>query len=261
MTSSPSVKTLPIGRSYFGQPLELTTLGAGPGVLLFCGPFSGDRFSSDLLALFFSALHASAASGRRFFRTDLSLLLSLRRLSFLMNPNPDAPLIRASLPHDSSPIFSRPRALLGAAPPSSWRANGRGVDPSLNFSFRFSRTSTSPSPGGFGGDYPESEPESVSFVSCARSVPLRLALFFEQGDGISFPDLSPSSFPGGDVLFSAALRLSPLPCRVVQMPGSPEGWLSFALSVPAMRVGASSFSTPERAFEALTPFLGAMLTV
>lgn len=72
-------------------------------------------------------------------------------------------------------------------PSSEWRANINGVDLSYNYDAGWKKICPKPAPSKYGGEYPESEPETSAVVKFTRAVGFDMALELgTAGEGIYY---------------------------------------------------------------------------
>jgi Predicted carboxypeptidase len=182
-----------IGESLLGREIIALEMGNihPEKAVLYCGGIHGREWVTTLLLMYFAEeLLAGCAGGRRMCDMDVRRMLDSRGLVIVPALNPDGIEISVS---------GEPPAVLlcgGSLNPESlgrWKANARGVDINRNFDsgwdeMRLSaleRGITGPSPEGWTGSFPESEPETRAIVALCEEKRFRhLIAFHSQGEVI-----------------------------------------------------------------------------
>lgn len=188
-----SVNRRVLGKSLCGRPIDLLQLGAGNDPVLLCGAFHGMEWLTSLLLLRFTAQMAAALETGALI-SDISLGGFLRRRGVVVIPcvNPDG--VEISL-HGSAAAGEYRELVYNASQgdTSQWQANARGVDLNHNFNAGWESLHAlereqgihCPAPTRYGGEYPESEPETKLLCDFCRGQYFRHALaFHSQGEEI-----------------------------------------------------------------------------
>lgn len=249
-------KRLVYGHSFWGAPVVFEKLGSGRTTLLFSGDFAGDPKSAGVIErfcddLYFCGREDLAPVGK----IGIGRLLLVRSVFLVPCPNPDALLIKAGGPGEESPFLPRVKRLLANRPAVLWSANGRGVDVGRNFNYRFAAYKEGAvkeaAPFGYGGSFPESEPESSSFASFARRIAPRLFVHLVHGaDGLFFDS-------GNRALAGICARYAPFEKKEANLSATPEGWLFEELNCAYLRISCG-FEEEERTYRLLRPLLFAL---
>ena len=189
----PFVRVESVGKSVLGKELLSFSVGKGEESVLLCGAFHGaEALTATLLLMFaeklFSALDCDGeVAGIRARRA-----LFDRKIVILPMVNPDGCDISVTERADCGPFSERVR-LLSRGDLSHWSANVRGVDLNHNFDAGWDRLReleiksgiVGPAPSRYGGERPESEPETAALVSlCERENFCHVAAFHSQGEEI-----------------------------------------------------------------------------
>ena len=244
------------GYSFWGQPIFYEKVGMGDTCLLFAGDFSSNAQCEGVLERFLRDL---SNCGKKDLapvgRVGMGRLLLVRSLVFLPCPNPDAGLVKTGgLPPDS-PFYPRIKRLLAGHPAILWSANGRGVDVGRNFNYRFAaykeQAVTEPAPFGYGGCFPESEPESAAFASFSRRLSPRLFVHLTHGVGALSYEQKDRGLEG------LCARYAPFERRETDLSATPEGWLHQELGCAYLRISCG-FEEEETTYRLLRPLLFAL---
>ncbi len=243
------------GRSFWGEGIIARRLGQGRTGVLFAGSLDGDHLAQEVLELFEGELSKMAAENAFWGRLSLSALLEMRFVCFLPRPNPDALRIKSGRISTDDPFYAGVQSMCGKLPMPLWSANGRGVDLSRNFNYRFdeyrTRCPCRVAPFGYCGAYPESEPESAAFARLARS--LRPRLFVHLTGGRNTLQYS----EGNGALHGICIRYAPYDREEGDLSASAEGWISQELGCAYLRIGAA-FEGAQRSYALLRPLLFAL---
>jgi len=162
-------------RSILGSEIPVFTLGNGKKAVVYVGGIGGTEALLSLVLLdFIKDYHGQYERGGRVFDTGVPFLFSERRIIVVPMLNPDGVSYTAKGVSPHNPICDRVLKMNGGEDFSSWQANARGVDLAYNFNAGFGGGKVcgneigSGAPEGFGGEYPESEPESAALCRLLR---------------------------------------------------------------------------------------------
>ena len=150
---------LSVGRSAFGRHIVALRVGDGKGILLFGGSHAREWCTVPVVL----------AAYRRYLAAWQASRGDLPGADFLPMVNPDGvELARRGL--KSAPPIVRPylARINGGEDFSLWKANGRGVDPNVNFDAGWGKGKGNvfaPSPASYVGLYPSSERETTALVN------------------------------------------------------------------------------------------------
>ena len=182
-----------IGESRCSRPIDMLCIGNRRKQVLFAASFHGMEWITTMLMFrFLDEVCESVKNGTSLGGVRLGTLLNQRGLAVVPCVNPDGVEIQL---HGADTAGSY-RDLVQEASggnTSRWQANAAGVDLNHNFSADWDdlhrrekeQGICAPSPTRFGGDYPESEPESRSLASYCRAGNISHALaFHSQGEEI-----------------------------------------------------------------------------
>lgn len=186
-----------IGESILGCPITLIRLGHGKNASIFVGAHHSAEAITSLLLMKFTedVLGNEQTSSHRLAGFDVRQILAHRSLYIVPMLNPDGVAIRR-FGADAAGIFKkRVLAMNGNHNFSLWQANARGVDLNHNYDAEFEKCKKaeralgifSGGPTRYGGEYPESEPETRALVSLTRMLMpnLKIALALHtQGEEI-----------------------------------------------------------------------------
>lgn len=192
------IKTTAIGCSLLGREIYALHIGNQQRKVLYCGGVHGREWITSLLLMYFTEELLSAyRSGRRICDMDINKLLSTGGLTVIPALNPDGidislhggdiPGLRAFLSEElTERVTDRDYSC-------RWKANARGVDLNRNFdsgwdemrSIAMERGITGPSPDGWTGEYPVSEPETQAVTAfCEKEKFRHLIAFHSAGEEI-----------------------------------------------------------------------------
>ena len=184
-----------IGESLCARPLDLLSVGNRRSSVLFAAAFHGMEWITSLIMLKFLDTLCSAVKGSSMlYGISPSALLNRRGFAVIPCVNPDGVEIQI---HGST-AAGEYRTLVDKACSGDtvhWQANARGVDINHNFDADWETLHElekasgicSPSPTRWGGQYPESEPESRAVASLCRAGRFSHALaFHSQGEEIYY---------------------------------------------------------------------------
>lgn len=174
-----AARTDVLGRSVLGREIPIVRLGTGQRSVLYVGGVYGTDAAISLVLLDFVQDYLSCLS-RRMTQYSYPLEQLFRERSIYIVPmlNPDGVCYVREGVRADNPLYDRVCAMKGKNKEfDAWRANARGVDLSCNFSVGFlegkraerARGVVSGAAQGFGGEYPESEPETSALCRMIRS--------------------------------------------------------------------------------------------
>ena len=174
------VKKTVLTRSILGTDIPLLEIGEGEQTVLYVGAHHGsESITAALLCDFLSELVRRAESRESVSGVSVTYLLSHRKLLVVPMLNPDGVEYAVNGVTEDNPLFDRVHAMNGEAGDdfSHWQANARGVDLNHNYdagfvahkSIEHRRGLLGGAPGGFSGEYPESEPESAALARLIRA--------------------------------------------------------------------------------------------
>lgn len=182
-----------IGESRCKRPIDILYLGNRKKQVLFAGAFHGMEWITSLILLkFLNELCFSVMTGKTMYGINMEVMLNQRGLAVVPCVNPDGVEIQIhgaesageyeSLVEETSKGNTR-----------KWQANAAGVDINHNFAANWDSLKKleiengikEPSMTRYGGEFPESEPESRAIASYCRAGNISHALaFHSQGEEI-----------------------------------------------------------------------------
>lgn len=183
-----------LGKSVLGRSVFVLQLGEPRERVLYASGFRGTDWGSTLLLLSFAkALCQALDTGTRISDIDVRRALLGRGVLFVPCVNPDGMEIAIHGPAAARELAGCVDGLEGDT--SAWQANARGVDLNHNFDagwyilrqLESLAGINNPGPCRFGGDAPESEPETRLLTGLCRRIKLRHAVAFSgTGETISW---------------------------------------------------------------------------
>ena len=168
-----------IGTSILGRGLLYLRLGHGKSASLFVGAHHGmEHITSNLLIKFIEDALACERSGARIAGGfDVRYILAHRSVYVIPMLNPDGVEIETGGAETAGLLRERLLAMNGGNHNFvSWQANARGVDLNHNYDAGFAECRKlehehgiySGGPTRYGGEYPESEPETAALCRLTR---------------------------------------------------------------------------------------------
>lgn len=183
----PKIQKTMVGKSILGKEINAYIFGEGRRRVAYFGTHhASESITCNLLFTFIDKFSSRLLSGGRE-EGDL-----YRMFTYVIVPllNPDGTEI-ALHGADSSPLAEREKRMLEESH-GPWQANARGVDLNHNYDYRFFEYKRIERDRGitngatlFGGEYPESEPETKAAARLVRaSSPSGILSFHSQGEEI-----------------------------------------------------------------------------
>ena len=190
-----SITVADCGKSVLGKTIFGLVIGEGSENILYVGGTHGLEWITSLLLLRFTENLAEAYENNGcicgFNVTDI---LKNKRLIIIPELNPDG--IDISLTgEEGCGIYKQQNIAICNGDFSGWSANARGVDINHNFNADWytlrekeeKNNIFGPSPGRYGGRYPESEPETKAITRLCRNIDISLLVtFHSQGEEIYY---------------------------------------------------------------------------
>lgn len=184
-----------IARSILSKPIEAHIVGEGKNtVAIFAAHHALESITSNLAYLMIDLL-LSGMKKQVVNTVDCKLLLSKYKFIIVPCVNPDGVEMRMN-GYGTSPLKERQMRMSGGDL-STWQANARGVDLNHNYDSGFfeyaafmQRSGIDAGPTLYGGEYPESEPETRGVANLIRVIsPVAVLSLHSQGEEIySYPD-------------------------------------------------------------------------
>ncbi len=266
----PEIKIGMIGRSILGRPITLIKLGHGKSASLFVGAHHGaEAITSLFLMKFIEDISESArTSSHHLMGFDTKQLLTHRSIYIVPMLNPDGVAIQHDGAGAAGILRERVLAMNGNHNFSLWQANARGVDLNHNYDAEFEKCKKaeqtlgiySGGPTRYGGDRPESEPESHSLAQLTRMlVPnLKLAIALHtQGEEIYW-DFCGSAPKNAKMLSECFARVSGYAVASPPKEASYGGYKDFVIrefGIPAFTIecGRGKNPLPPSDFDCIYP--------
>ena len=209
----PALRVRTAGRSLLGRPIYALEIGRSANPLLIAAGTHGQEWLTCLLALRFAEmlLRAQEENGPLWLAESRSVTRSVLIVPCV---NPDGTEIALRGPAAAGDNAALVASLLTGST-DDWNANARGVDINHNFDANWEALRqleiesgiTGPAPRRYGGEAPESEPETQAMVAlCNARLPRMLLALHSQGREIywRYGDTLPPDSRVLAELFSAA---------------------------------------------------------
>ncbi|WRS27504.1 M14 family metallocarboxypeptidase [Oscillospiraceae bacterium MB08-C2-2] len=193
--SHKSLKVFPIGKSVLGRDITALSVGNPMNAVLFVGSTHGMEWITTLLLLkFCEKLLQSLEKGGEL--AEINVAKALRQRSLVIVPclNPDGVEISLTGSQSAGELADFVESISGGDT-LPWQANSRGVDINHNFDAGWTVLQemeradgiTGPAPTRFGGEHPNSEPETQAITTfCMTYQPRSLYSFHSQGEEIYY---------------------------------------------------------------------------
>ncbi|MBR5496015.1 MAG: M14 family metallocarboxypeptidase [Oscillospiraceae bacterium] len=191
----PCIKLFTIGKSVLGRKIYAIGIGNLKNAVLFTGSTHGSEWlTTSLLLLFAENLSKKVCQGERFMETDVCSLLCKNGVIIVPMLNPDGVEIALggaqTARHRENAVASMLQNAQGV-----WQANANGVDLNHNFDagwhllkqMEIDQGITCPRETRFGGNAPNSEPETRAIVKATIAFsPKIVVAFHSQGEEIFY---------------------------------------------------------------------------
>ncbi len=183
-----------LGRTLLGREIPMLLLGEGKRTVVYVAGLHGDDLAGcDALVGFAEDYLAALSRRATVFSTPMEYLFEERCICVVPMLNPDGVMYAKEGLDQENPLRERVLAMSGGTELSHWRANARGVDLAHNFAAGFltqkrregAQGIFNGCAAGYGGEHPESEPESAAlarFLHAEREELLGV-LCFQRGTG------------------------------------------------------------------------------
>lgn len=172
-----------IGKSVCGRGIDVLHIGNTKNRVLYCGGFHGSEYLTVLALLrFLEECAESMKHDRKIGGHNVGDFLKIRGLTVIPCVNPDG--VEIALHGSEAAMKYQPLVEGAAENTEKWQANARGVDINHNFDAgwhelkkrEISRKINEPAPTRFGGNCPESEPETRALTRLCRNTDFERAL-------------------------------------------------------------------------------------
>ena len=164
-------------RSIMGREIPLITVGQGARAVLYVGGHHGTEGATTAILLDF-ILDCIRQRERHstVFEYSIDYLFEKRKLYIVPMLNPDGAEYVSGGVDSENPLYRRLLTMNEGEDFSSWQANARGVDLEYNYATGFLEHRQEAAragilngaPHGYGGEYPESEPETAALCRFLR---------------------------------------------------------------------------------------------
>jgi len=233
-----------IGKSILGVPIPCIRIGHGKECSLFVGAHHGmEHITSNLLLKFARDLSAEPPKERTVFIIPML--------------NPDGCMIATGGVGAEHPLYETLIKMNGCNDLSHWQANARGVDLNHNYDAGFDKCKkrerqlgiTSPGPTRYGGENPESEPESAALCALTRIIAPRLKVavaLHTQGEEIYY-DYNEKVPRGAKSLaehFAAVSGYTLSKPEAAASHGGYKDWVIDAFDIPAFTIECGRGENP-----------------
>ena len=189
----PFISISSIGKSVYGREIPAVKIGRSNEYVLYCGAFHGtERITATLLLMFIEELCEAILRHGEISNIDAVKAMYGRGVIIVPMVNPDGCEISLKGPSSCGTYSGRISRICGGKY-EGWNANLRGVDINHNFDADWLNLREAekqkgifgPSARQFGGNKPQSEPETIALVDLCRFVRIRHAVaFHSQGEVI-----------------------------------------------------------------------------
>lgn len=182
-----------IGESRCARPIDLLCVGNRQKQVLLAGAFHGMEWITSLLLLkFVDELCFAVMTGQSICGVKIGAILNQRGLAVIPCVNPDGVEIQINGLKSAGNYEKLVEKACGGDT-AKWQSNAAGVDINHNFAANWEKLKKLelannirfPSPTRYGGEFPESEPETRTIASYCRAGNITHALaFHSQGEEI-----------------------------------------------------------------------------
>ncbi len=191
----PALKIATCGKTLLNREIYSLVMGEGEKNILFVGGTHGLEWITSLVLLrFCEELMQKSEKGESVCGFDVKSILSHRRLIIIPELNPDG--IEISLNGESAcGEYRKKNCEVCDNDFSGWSANARGVDINHNFNadwyalrdYETASGINGAAPRRFGGEYPESEPETIAVTRICRNINIDMLItLHSQGEEIYY---------------------------------------------------------------------------
>lgn len=177
------IKHFYAGKSVCGRYIDVLHIGNTKNRVLYCGGFHGSEYLTILALLKFAEECAEAMQAQKSIGVyNLEEQLKIRGITIVPCVNPDG--VEIALNGSGAALKYKGLVDKVSDNTSKWQANARGVDINHNFDAgwcelkqrELDQNIKSPAPTRFGGNRPESEPETKALTSLCRRTEFERAI-------------------------------------------------------------------------------------
>ena len=210
------IELFTIGKSVLGRDIYAAKIGVSSDQILYSGAIHGsERLTATTLMLFLELFSMSLKVNADYSLSSARNALFGKSVVIVPISNPDGYEIARGGAATAGNMADSVRTIAGDTDLKYWNANVRGIDLNHNFDAGFEQMKkieqadgiTEPSPRRYGGEYPESEPESKALADyCRENDVVELLSIHSQGEEIywQFGDNTPAKSYRLARLFSTA---------------------------------------------------------
>ncbi|MDO5396447.1 MAG: M14 family metallocarboxypeptidase [bacterium] len=183
------IESFSIGESIMEKPIPCLRIGKGSRKILLAGAFHGLEYLTAAFLIKFTSDYAAHILGNTsFFGYDTAEIHKNTSVYLVPMVNPDGVDIAVNGIDITNPHH---RALISMTGIHSfnlvWQSNARGVDLNHNYDAKWSMVVEECAPTKYGGEYPESEPETRAVTNLIRNTDFdTLLAFHSQGREIYY---------------------------------------------------------------------------
>ena len=210
------IELFSIGKSVLGRDIYAAKIGVAERQVLYSGAIHGSEWlTATTLMLFLEQYAAALSNDSNYSLSSARNALFGKSIVVVPISNPDGYEIARGGAATAGNMAESVRQIAGNTDLKYWNANVRGVDLNHNFDAGFEQMKqieqadgiTGPSPRRYGGEKPESEPESFALAEyCRNNYVAELLSIHSQGEEIywQFGDNTPEKSYRLAQLFSTA---------------------------------------------------------
>ncbi len=212
-----------IGESTEGRTISCIRIGSGKRILFINGAHHGlESLTSALIMRFLKSCLCALKSDGMMFGHNIRALCKRTSLYAVPMVNPDGVEMAAHGPDFTNPFHRdiiRRSGIFDFA--GIWQANVRGVDINHNYDAEWQSIKKAPSPTRWGGEYPESEPETRAVTALVRSIQCDMLIAFHSQGREIYYDFNGAAAPRSEEIGEKLAKASGYKLSV------PEGYASF----------------------------------
>lgn len=249
------VNTGVIGRSVLNRPIDYYTIGNKPEKIFLCGGVHGmEWITSQILYMFIINISYSIINHKPILNEKLWEYFTEKSLVIVPCANPDGVEISINGSQSAKSLSSFVDKI-GCGDTLHWQSNALGIDINHNFNAGWGTVKekeiasgiTSPAKTRYGGEQPESQPETIALTEFCRNNRISTAVaFHSQGEEIywDYGENTPLQS------FAIANRMSELSGYTVSEPediavgGGFKDWVIEELHIPAFTIEVGKGENP-----------------
>lgn len=269
----PFVKCETIGHTHCKREINAFTIGSTDEQVLYVGGVHGMEYiTSRLLMRYFMRLCEKCKNHRKLNGYMVRNFLDRRGLTVVPCLNPDGAAICRIGANSAGELADFVNSA-SFGDTDHWQANAVGVDINHNFDAQWDEVHvreqeagiTKPCPSKFGGEYPESEPETKAITCYCRTNNIRHAIaFHSQGEEIyyTFGDKTPARCGKLAGIMNKLTNYTLSEPTGTAVGGGFKDWVILELNRPAftVEVGIGKNPLPDNDLDAIYERLEEMLT-